>query len=88
MTTREFFRALEDHEFSSFTELQEIVLERFNQYLDFFPRHYDYLQLIDWARSNHWIVASDGTGFLIRVADDQIRRTNSEELQEFEAALA
>jgi len=93
MTTREFFRILEDQRFSSFHELQESVLREFNSNLDHFPRHYSYLQLIDWALANRWIVADDGDGFRVRVADegssgDASRDSTPEEIRELEAALA
>lgn len=69
MTTREFFRALEDDEFQTFQDLQEKVRVEFNRKLDQFPRHYSYLQLIDWARANKWIVSPNGEGYRFQVTN-------------------
>jgi hypothetical protein len=60
MTTRDFFQKLEGDRFESFQDLQERVLDEFNRHLEWFPPHYSYLQLIDWAKFNNWIIEDDG----------------------------
>lgn len=67
MTSKEFFGNLNGTEFKTFRELQAAVLDQFNRNLEQFPSHYSYIQLIDWAKRNRWIVSSDGQGFRIEV---------------------
>lgn len=59
-TTEDLFREMEGREFPSYRELEQAVIDLFNQHLQDFPPHYSYRDAIVWADRQRWLRPDQG----------------------------
>jgi hypothetical protein len=64
---KDFFDALDGHNFSSYRELEENMLTVFNKYRGNFPTWYSYRDLIEWAVDNKWIIKRGDGSFRVQL---------------------
>ncbi len=66
-TTRELYLKLNNAEYSTYGEMEDALIQLFNEHLASMPPQYSYLNLIRWGERNNWIRRLNGHGFRIQV---------------------